>query len=169
MWYIRGWVHFLCIKDPKWVGVMYRGGGGRLHRPARLNDRARTLGLWGSTAVLLWAIQISMTSLLQNSTSWIFSNIKGIYNNNWLLRSGNTLSLFTWSSRACSCLHYRRLYLFLHVGIIAKIPLGIEKAPPHKHCLHSLHYWHCLYFLCAADAAYNACMLITLLTQITLR
>ena len=45
VWYIRGWVHFLCIKDPKWVGVMYRGGGGRLHRPARLNDRARTLVL----------------------------------------------------------------------------------------------------------------------------
>ena len=162
MWYIRGWVHFLCIKDPKWVGVMYRGGGGRLHRPARLNDRARTLGLWGSTTVLLWAYQWHHFS----RTVLLFSNIKGIYNNNWLLRSGNTLSLFTWSSRACSCLHYRRLYLFLHVGIIAKIPLGIEKAPPHKNCLHSLHYWHCLYFLCAAD---TACMLITLLTQLSLR
>ena len=166
MWYIRGWVHFLCIKDPKWVGVMYRGGGGRLHRPARLNDRARTLGLWGSTAILLWAFQVSMTSLLQNSTSWISSNINGIYNNNGLLRYGNTLSLFTRFSWACSGLHHRRLYLLVHVYIISKIPLMIEEAPPHKHCWHSLHYWHCLRFLCAADTAYNACMLLTLLTQL---
>ena len=152
MWYIRGWVHFLCIKDPKWVGVMYRGGGGRLHRPARLNDRARTLGLWGSTAVLLRAYQwhhFSRTVLLeyfQTSKTFIITTDY----------SNTEIHFCFWSSRACCCWHYIRLYLFLHVGIIATIPLGKEEAPPHKHCC-----WHCLQYL---KCMYALLRLQTLLT-----
>ena len=164
MWYIRGWVHFLCIKDPKWVGVMYRGGGGRLHRPARLNDRARTLGLWGSTAVLLWAYQwhhFSRTVLLEYfQTSKAF-----IIPTDYSDPEKHFRCLHDPVGHVPVCITDDCIFSCMWVSLQKYHYRGIEEAPPHKHCLHSLHHWHCLYFLCAAD---TACMLITLLTQLTL-